>query len=189
MMIDVTAVVLCGGMSKRMQIPKHTLFLNRILPQLQDFRNIALSVRDESQITGFDFPLWPDCVRDCGPLGGILTALKMSETEYVFTIPCDVPNITRSFIAELLGKLKEDDTCLIPVVCGNVQPLTGIYHVSTADPIECALTAGVRSVKSFLDSRKVHYVHFGRESEKIFSNINTKEEYKNWLDENKEVNS
>ena len=188
MMKDVTAVILCGGMSTRMRTPKHKLFLKYILPQLQDFGNIVLSVRDETQITGCDLPLWPDCVKDCGPLGGILTALRMSDTQHVFILPCDVPNITRSFIVKLFGNLMEGDTCLIPVFCGNIQPLIGVYHVSLAKSIENSLTGGVRSVKSFLDSQNVHYVHFGSDWAKVFSNINTKEAYKDWLNDFEDIN-
>ena len=180
MISDATAVILCGGLSSRMGTPKHELFLDRIISQLQGFGKIALSVRDEAQVTGKNIPTWPDCVKDCGPLGGILTALKRADTPYVFVTPCDVPDITGEFITELFAELRPEDVCVVPVVDGKIQPLTGIYHVSCAEEIERSINSRNYSVKKFLESLNVHYVNFGRVKQNIFRNINTKEDYRDW---------
>ena len=181
MIANSTAVILCGGLSTRMKMPKYKLFLERIILHLKDFENIALSVRDENQISEYNFQLLPDLVRDCGPLGGIFTALKMSKTKYIFVTPCDAPNITREFIAELYKNLTDDDICLLPVFNGSVQPLIGIYKTCCADEIERALNEKIYSVKKFLSRLKVHYVNFGEEWQDVFRNINTQKEYKEWL--------
>lgn len=177
-----TAVILCGGLSSRMKTPKHELFLNRIISQLDDFKNISLSVRDENQILKSEFPLLIDCVKNYGPLGGILTALKNSKNEFVFVTPCDVPNITRDFINELFNNLNENDVCLIPVINGKIQPLTGIYNISCVPVIEHALQENAnKSVIKFLQKLNVHYVNFDERYENIFLNINTPDEYEKWL--------
>ena len=179
-----TAVILCGGLSSRMGTPKHKLFLERIIPELKDFRNIALSVRDETQICGCGLQTWPDIVKDCGPLGGIFTALMMSETQYVFVTPCDVPDVTSDFVDVLFSQLRENDSCLVPVIDGKIQPLTGIYRVSCAGMIEESLRAGNFSVKKFLSRIDVHYVDINERGRKFLRNINTPEEYKFWLNDN-----
>lgn len=178
---DSTAVILCGGLSTRMMTPKYKLFLDSILLQIKGFKTLALSVRDDAQITGYNLPLWPDCVKNCGPLGGIFTALTMSDSKFVFITPCDVPDITQNFIDELYNNLKEDDICLIPVINGSVQPLTGIYNKSCAGRIEAALNGGIFSVKKFLQTISVHYVELNEDQQKILVNINTPEDYRNWL--------
>lgn len=179
-----TAVILCGGLSSRMGTPKHKLFLDRIVSQLEGFGVIALSVRDETQICGYDLQTWPDIVKDCEPLGGIYTALMMSETQYVFTTPCDVPDVTSDFVDGLFSQLRENDSCLVPVVGANVQPLTGIYSVSCAGMIRDSLRAGNFSVKKFLSHIDAHYVDINERGRELLRNINTPEEYKFWLNNN-----
>lgn len=178
-----TAVILCGGLSSRMRTPKHELFLDRIVPELNGFSKIALSVRDNMNITGYEFPLWPDIVKDCGPLGGIYTALKMSDTHFVFITPCDVPDITFDFIDMLFDELNDSASCVLPVVNAHVQPLTGIYSVSCVTVIEEALKGKDLSVKKFLRNINVHYVKISEEEHKNLRNVNTPEEYKLWLTE------
>ena len=184
---DLTAVILCGGLSKRMKTPKHKLFLERVISRLEGFGKIALSVRDDSQITEFagdnNFTLWPDLIKNCGPLGGIYTALKMSQAEFIFITPCDVPDITADFINELIANLDNSDLCLLPVVNGNVQPLTGIYASGCIKRIKEVLDGKNLSVKKFLEYIDVHYVNFdfSDEYKNVLRNINTPEEYKNWL--------
>lgn len=179
-----TAVILCGGLSSRMGTPKHKLFLDRIISQLEGFRIISLSVRDETQICGYDFPTWPDLLKDCGPLGGIYTALMMSETRFVFTTPCDVPDIDAGFIDGLFSQLRENDSCLVPVIDGNIQPLTGIYSVSCAGMIRESLRAGDFSVKKFLSRIDANYVDIDERGREFLRNINTPEEYRIWLNNN-----
>ena len=179
-----TAVILCGGFSSRMGTPKHKLFLGRIISQLRGFGVIALSVRDETQICGYDLQTWPDIVKGCGPLGGIYTALTMSETQYVFTTPCDVPDVTADFVDGLFSQLRENDSCLVPVIDGNIQPLTGIYSVSCAGMIEESLRAGIFSVKKFLSRIDVHYVDIDERGRELLRNINTPEDYRFWLNNN-----
>ena len=179
-----TAVILCGGLSSRMGTPKYKLFLGRIISHLDGFGVIALSVRDETQISGYDLQIWPDLLKDCGPLGGIYTALMMSETRFVFTTPCDVPDIDAGFVDGLFSKLRENDLCVAPLVDGNIQPLTVIYSVSCAGMIEESLRAGNLSVKKFLSRIDVHYVECNERGREFLRNINTPEEYKIWLDNN-----
>ncbi|MBR0204100.1 MAG: molybdenum cofactor guanylyltransferase [Synergistaceae bacterium] len=180
-----SAVILCGGLSRRMGTPKHELFLDRIISQLKGFKNIALSVRDYNQVTNYELPSWPDIVKDCGPLGGIYTALVMSKSEFVFVTPCDVPDINSGFIDELFANLKRDDSCLLPVINDEVQPLTGIYSVSCSEQIKEVLESKNFGVKRFLKSLNsgVHYVKFADEYKKFVRNINTPEEYESWFQE------
>ena len=178
---DSTAVVLCGGRSARMGVPKPQLFLDRIVAQLGCFDRVALSVRDLDQAPDVRFPLWEDCVKDCGPLGGLLTALKRAETPWVFVTPCDVPGITRAFIEELYGHLREDDPCLVPIAGGTLQPLIGIYNVSCAPVLERVLDEKLFRVRALLDRLPTHYARFDASWADAFFNVNTPEDYERWL--------
>ena len=175
------AVILCGGLSTRMKTPKYKLFLDSIIANLAGFNKIALSVRDEQQITDSKFILWPDCIKNCGPLGGILTALKVSASKFIFVTSCDVPGIIGNFIDELYFNLNENDNCLIPVLNGKIQPLTGIYNKSCIKEIESAINAKNFSVKKFLANIDVHYLYLDNTYKNFLENINTPEDYRNWL--------
>lgn len=44
-----------------------------------------------------------DCVMRCGPLGGILTALKSSSADRILFLACDMPFVSVELLKHLLG--------------------------------------------------------------------------------------
>jgi molybdopterin-guanine dinucleotide biosynthesis protein A len=87
--------ILAGGLSLRMGRDKAGLRW-RGKSLLQHVRDAALQTA------------WPvrvirrDLVPRCGPLGGICTALRTTRHEMVLFLACDMPFITREFIARFL---------------------------------------------------------------------------------------
>lgn len=68
--------------------------------------------------------LWPSC----GPLGGIYSCLRVSETEWNVFLPCDTPFVPPELIEELL-LLRDGVDLVIPrLPDGKKEPLIGLYH-------------------------------------------------------------
>lgn len=83
--------ILAGGLSKRMGRNKSRLRLGRT--------TMLGQIRKTARRTGFPVRIIRrDCVPNCGPLGGVYTALKGTRAEAVLFLACDMPLITTELI-------------------------------------------------------------------------------------------
>jgi molybdopterin-guanine dinucleotide biosynthesis protein A len=73
-------------------------------------------------------PVVADVVPGRGAPGGVVTALAVAGTEWVLTVACDMPFVTRAAIDALLAAAAPD----VDVVCfergGRLEPLLGLYR-------------------------------------------------------------
>lgn len=73
-------------------------------------------------------PVVADVVPGRGAPGGVVTALAVADTEWVLTVACDMPFVTRAAIDALLAAAGPD----VDVVCfergGRLEPLLGLYR-------------------------------------------------------------
>jgi molybdopterin-guanine dinucleotide biosynthesis protein A len=73
-------------------------------------------------------PVVADVVPRRGAPGGVVTALAVADTEWVLTVACDMPFVTRAAIDALLAAAAPD----VDVVCfergGRLEPLLGLYR-------------------------------------------------------------
>ena len=113
-----------------------------------------------------------------GPLGGIYTGLKVSDSFYNLVVAGDMPFLNRALLRYMIGVSTGFDL-VIPRVGNLVEPLHAIYSKGCIVPIECLLRQGKLSIRELFTSVRVRYV----EAEEInrfdpehlsFFNINTK---------------
>ncbi|MEM4196199.1 MAG: molybdenum cofactor guanylyltransferase, partial [Methanothermobacter sp.] len=101
------AVVLCGGMGRRMGSDKGLLvmdgrtFIEIITDKLLEyFSEVTVVFRDSTQAGNYrdlldsSFRVLTDEVRGVGPLGGIFTALGRISGSAALFLPCDSPLVT-----------------------------------------------------------------------------------------------
>ena len=73
-------------------------------------------------------PVVADVVPGRGAPGGVVTALAVADTEWVLTVACDMPFVTREAIDALLAAAGPE----VDVVCfergGRLEPLLGLYR-------------------------------------------------------------
>lgn len=78
-------------------------------------------------------PVVADVVPGRGAPGGVVTALAVADTEWVLTVACDMPFVTREAIDALLAAAGPD----VDVVCfergGRLEPLLGLYRRALLD--------------------------------------------------------
>lgn len=185
---EMTAVILAGGKSSRMGTNKALLKLGEktVLENLIElfaplFSEILVIVHDRTPYTGVDFgpaEVFEDLVKERGPLGGIYTALFYSayETSCIFT--CDMPFIDEQMIEQLVDFWEED----YDVICcespdGSLQPFPGIYSRQSRALIGVFLNRREESVRGFLDLALVKPLVLGREQIRVFTNMNSLEDY------------
>jgi molybdopterin-guanine dinucleotide biosynthesis protein A len=140
------AIILAGGLSRRMNGTRKAFlrlgeetFLERILGVLGPFVDSFLIVTNEpDRYAGFGAQVVRDEREGVGPLMGICSGLKASQSETSFVTAVDTPLLAR----DLVRHLSEDgDECdaRVPRWHGDVQPLCAVYSRRCLPAIERVL--------------------------------------------------
>lgn len=190
-MKGMAGVVLAGGQSRRFGSPKAFAKFNG-----KYFFEIAVetlrAAADDIYIVSH--PSLIDCFRQKtaekvvmdderyrgqGPLAGIYTAMKESEAEWMFVLPCDMPHMRPEVAIKLAEYVNEEFDAIICAHFGQIQPLVGIYHRRTCEQIEKLLQAKDNRMKSLFHRCQVRYVTEQDfwEDEIVFRNVNERNEY------------
>lgn len=204
---DCCAVLLRGGRSRRMGTDKALLpwkgmtFLEAVARQLDPFEEKYLSVSAD-QAAGIsgetpapcgkvslgsgkgeagpfsDWALLPDRVADCGPAGGIYTALSVCRADWALVASCDIPAVRRSLFEVLLRNRAEDTDIVYPLTPdGHMHMTCALYHKSLMPLLERQIRAGdyrLRRLAELSRSRAVGLTDPGLAG--MLANINTREE-------------
>ena len=91
--MQITGIILAGGQSTRMGTDKVLLEINektlleRAIELVQPLSETVLISSNNPIHKKYGFEIIPDEIKDCGPIGGIYTCLKKSETEWQKGLP------------------------------------------------------------------------------------------------------
>lgn len=69
----------------------------------------------------------PDVVKNCGPLGGIYSALKETTTDWNFVLSVDAVFVEREFVLEMMKEAGNYDA-IVPSHAGGKEPLIAFYN-------------------------------------------------------------
>ena len=119
----------------------------------------------------------PDLYPGEGPLGGILTALHHTGTEWNLIVACDMPEITPGFLRNLLDTAESRGCAvLLPESTeGRFEPLCAIYRRDVLDVLENQFHEGVRKVTAAFEGLDVARIYIGEGTS--FQNVNTPEDW------------
>ncbi len=201
-----TAIILCGGRSRRMGQDKGLIILDdkpliiRIIETLDELVDeIILVLRDENQLKTYKnlidnlknqantgkskIQLIIDVEKDKGPLVGLLSGLLQVKGNGAIVLPCDSPFITYSFVNKIFIKVQEKNENKFNAVVpkwpdGSLEPLHAYYYKSCIPLIQNRLEVGFTDVKSIFKIMNVNYVDVELlDSEKTsFKNLNYPED-------------
>jgi molybdopterin-guanine dinucleotide biosynthesis protein A len=137
---DITAVILSGGKSSRMGTNKSFLKIDdkTIIERLRDllqsmFKDVILITNEPDDYTSLGLPIYEDIFRHRGPLAGIHSGLKHSQTNLNFIISCDLPFMTKQMINYLI-EYKTDKLITVAKADGFIQQLAGKYSKECLSP-------------------------------------------------------
>lgn len=126
-------------------------FIVIILETLKQlFPTVFIVADEQKKFTHLDVPVFQDIYKDCGPLGGIHSALYHSSTSHIFVAPCDTPLISTDLIQYLVTSAKQNEIT-IGRVDERIHPLLGVYPYSAVATIEQHLHDGKRKVLDVLN--------------------------------------
>lgn len=189
-----TAVILAGGKSTRMGFDKQLLKINerRLIDNLRRklnkvFDDIVVVTNRSEYYLGFPDKITKDIIVGKGPLSGIHAGLKVSYSQYVYFVACDMPNINLNYIEYMKKELKDLKVKACVTRYGEwIEPFNAFYSKDMIENIEEHLSNNRRSVNSLLSKLPVHYIEEEKAREfspnwDMFLNLNTKEELNGYL--------
>jgi molybdopterin-guanine dinucleotide biosynthesis protein A len=156
MQITVTALLLVGGLSRRMGRDKATLVIEgeplwaRQLSLLRDLKPAALwvSARTPPGWLPPDAELILDAPPSRGPLSGIAAALDRMHSSHLLALAVDLPRMTTAHLRKIAGMA--NPACgVIPRNQDCLEPLAAIYPKQALSPAQSALTSQDFSMRSF----------------------------------------
>lgn len=200
---DCCAVLLRGGKSRRMGTDKALLpwkdgrtFLQAVAEQMDIFPEKYLSVSADyngsesgsvsheagcfiEQSLSPDWVLLPDRIADCGPMGGIWTALSACRAQWALVASCDIPAVQRELFYMLLKEREAGDYDMIfPVTPeGRIHFTCALYKKTAAPVLEEQIRQGDYRLRSLLPLCSSRAAAVEEPSMvRMLSNVNTKED-------------
>lgn len=190
---DTAGIVLCGGSSIRMGMPKAWLpcgtdtFLQQIVGRLSEVLSPVTVVSSPDQsLPPLDSGviLAHDRNPGRGPLEGLAAGLRSlpGATQTAVVVACDVPLLKPQLVCHLANLLESHDA-VVPLVDGRPHPLVAVYRTRILKQIEGLLQKDQLSMRALLSEIDVRYIE-GSDLESIdpdldsLRNINHPDEYR-----------
>lgn len=181
--MNISAVLLAGGESRRMKRDKATLIchgrplwqsqldlLSRLRP-----KEILLSARSDPVWRPSHVHFVPDQLPSHGPLSGIAATLVRIQTDHLLALAVDMPLMTEHFLRSLYHVIKP--SCgVIPMIGDRAEPLAAIYPKAAESDFIATLPGSDFSLQSLakrlVAAGKLRLVSVSGNEEKYFRNFN-----------------
>lgn len=179
---------LAGGKSSRMGKDKGLVLLNGkplISYLIETIGSLGLPVSiisNEPIYESFGYPVFPDLVKEKGPLGGIFTALSNTESDQCLILSCDSPFTGKAVIQKLISEAVPDQITL-GQLSGKLLPFPGVYPRSLKQKLKQRLDANHLKLRSFILEESFGLISWdegSQDSEREFANLNTPEDLRFW---------
>jgi molybdopterin-guanine dinucleotide biosynthesis protein A len=181
MKFDFPCVILAGGKSSRFGEDKalYQIKENQSLTKYQYdklsklFSNVFISSKKDK----FDFEckIIIDNNDNYSPMIALKSILESIDSQKVFIIPVDTPNLIDSTIQTLINSSENFDIT-IAKTNDKTHFLCGVFDKKLLDSINDLLTKNNHKIQNLIGQSKVKIIQFYDEDE--FLNINTKEDLK-----------
>jgi molybdopterin-guanine dinucleotide biosynthesis protein A len=123
-----------------------------------------------------DYSAIPDRFPGEGPLGGILTALAHTRSEWNLIVACDMPALTTEFLSGLLQRAERSGRdALIPCGPDGPEPLCAVYHQRAREALEHRFENGIRKVMRAVEDLDAFVWPVAEMAH--FQNVNTPEDW------------
>ena len=190
--VSESAIVLCGGRSRRMGRDKAALpfgyetLISRVARLVGEVVGDVVLVARQGQVLPGGLEAVRDPAEGLGPLAGIAVGLEAVRGERAFVAACDMPLLRPAVVRRLLD-LSEGYEAVVPLIDGFAMTTCAVYSRTTA-ALAAALVAERRLRPLFLVERvRTRYVggeHFTDIDPDLesFRDCNTPERYAEALD-------
>ena len=184
---DKSAVILAGGKGTRMKGEKAFLsvsgekLIEKVARNLEPyFGEIIISARSKEMFDFLHYDVVVDVKPGCGPLMGILSALRFSANPVNFVIACDIPEIDIGFLEEMASFTADYDIAVPTSGEHRFEPLFAFYNKSVIPVIEDLLEQGLRKINRLFPKCRTKYIPLKNSG--WYYNLNTVDDYRNYLE-------
>jgi len=142
--------------------------------------NIIISA-NTSDYDYLGYPVVKDEVKDVGPIGGIYTCLKSSQTEDNIVLSCDMPLIPNILIQYIYSEKALYDA-VIPVFKGFSEPMCAYYNKSITEDLLKAIHDKNYKIQDVVKEFNTKFLdidsNFPFYQDNLFANINSPNDLK-----------
>ncbi len=182
---NITLAILAGGKASRIGGRNKALleidgitFIQRIHQTLSPIFSNTIIISNEIADFGIDnIVVYPDIIKEIGPLGGIHSALINSIDPAIFVVSCDMPFVDSKIAVDMSTEfLKGQSEIIVPLIGTYKEPLFALYSKSLVEQIESMVspTNGRPVTDLFLISKTNFYkIPENPITKKCFTNINS----------------
>lgn len=181
-MTTISAVILAGGMARRMQGKDKGLqlyqgkpLISHVIARLtQQISQISINAnRHQEAYAAFGFPVFADDLADFqGPLSGMQSALARAQTDWVLFVPCDSPYFPENLLEKLLAAVNQGAPLAYAQDHERDHPTFCLLSLNLKDALADYLASGERRLLQFMREQGGVGVRF-EEAEGKFVNFNT----------------
>ena len=189
---QITGLILAGGRAQRMGgidkglIPFHDkplieCAITRLKSQVSSI--LINANRNITKYASYDYPVIVDETPDfSGPLAGFSAGLKVCNTPYLLTTPCDSPLLPINLGSRLATEMERGDFQLVYASSkeadGKIwaQPVFCLMHVNLQKSLNAFLQKGDLKIDRWF--KEVHSSTVVFDDPQAFANVNTPEELK-----------
>lgn len=181
---EFSAIILAGGLSRRMGKDKRSLSLHG--KTLFNYsKELATHFSDEILISANDdlplfagFPRIPDTEKGAGPLLAIASTLPHASHPDSLVLTCDMPFLSVEIIERLINQHIPGKISLY-LIDQILQPFPAIIPGSCLQQLENCIAKNIRSMKKALEELPVNLIVTKSSSNELsFLNINRQDEFK-----------
>ena len=183
---DITAVILAGGKARRMNGEDKGLITLRgramidyIIAALRPQAGTVIinANRNRQQYGSFGLPVIADILDDyLGPLVGMATGMRNSETPYIVTTPCDSPFIPDTLVETLYHALADKQAEISVAHDGvRMQPVFALLRRHLLDSMIAYLRSGESKIDTWYATHRTALADFSDDTS-MFLNVNTPED-------------
>jgi molybdopterin-guanine dinucleotide biosynthesis protein A len=121
---------------------------------------LGVICNDRSRYEHLGLPLFEDVIPDRGALGGLFSALTVSETSLLGLIAADMPFANPTLVTSLMEQLQQTGAdAALPSTKKGLEPLHGVYRVNTCLPfVQEAITNDLWRMNAWHDQARIHVV-------------------------------
>jgi molybdopterin-guanine dinucleotide biosynthesis protein A len=112
---------------------------------------VMISAAREEGFAGSEAEIVADGWPECGPLGGIATALRSCEAPRLLVLAVDMPRMSAEYLRGLVDEAERTDRGVVPRdASGKWEPLAAVYPREAVWVAEAMLKAGRRKMEEFV---------------------------------------
>ena len=178
--MQITGIILSGGQSTRMGTDKALLQINNkklienAIEICNPFCQKIIVSSNNPEHGKFGHNIISDEFENCGPLSGIYSCLKKSDTDWNFVISVDTAFVKPVFIQYLIDQIDNFDA-VVPFHNKGKEPLISMYHKNGLAEMKKHLKSGNYRMSNLINAINTKFIdsqHWVEIFPKIFSNLN-----------------